>query len=239
MSKSKKNVVDPEDIIETYGADTARWFMLSDSPPERDLEWTEAGIAGAWRFVNRVWRLILDNPTSSDINTKPTALSEGLTDVRQKIHRAIEGVTVDLESFHFNRAVARIYELVNSIESLKGDGYEVNYVRHEGFETVVLLIGPMMPHLAEELWKHLGHTAFLAGTPWPKPDEELLHKNTVTVAVQVKGKLRATIDLPRDTKEEVAQRIALADPNIMSVLEDKTINRIIYVPNRVINIVHN
>ncbi|MEE2957108.1 MAG: leucine--tRNA ligase [Pseudomonadota bacterium] len=239
MSKSKKNVVDPEDIIETYGADTARWFMLSDSPPERDLEWTEAGIAGAWRFVNRVWRMILDNPFYAENNKKPTLLKESLTETRQKIHRAIEGVTVDLENFHFNRAVARIYELVNSIEGLKGNGYEVNYVRREGFETIVLLIGPMMPHLAEELWKHLGHTKFLASTPWPEPDEELLHENTVTVAVQIKGKLRTTIDLPRDTKEEVAKKVALANPSIMPLLKNKTINRIIFVPNRVINIVHN
>lgn len=237
MSKSKKNVVDPEDIIATYGADTARWFMLSDSPPDRDLEWTESGISGAWRFLNRVWRLISADDTAPAGTAMPT-LSPDSTMLRQVVHRTIAGVTEDLDTFHFNRAVARIHELVNCLVDIKGDSDEDRWVRREGFEIAAKLIGPMMPHLSEELWQRLGHDKLLTDEPWPEADPALLVEETVTVAVQVKGKLRATIELPRDTDQKTAEAAALADPAIISALEGKTVSRIIFVPNRIINVVH-
>ena len=237
MSKSKKNVVDPEDIIATYGADTARWFMLSDSPPERDLEWTDAGIAGAWRFVNRLWRMISQGDIGPGGANQPVFEGDLLA-VRQQIHQTIAGVTEDLDSFHFNRAVARIYELINRLGGLSPDQEAEAWLRREGFDVAVRLIGPMMPHLGEELWQRLGNETLLSDTPWPEADPELLVQDTVTIAVQVKGKLRATIDLPRDMEQQEAEAAALALPAIVTALEGKSISRVIFVPNRIINVVH-
>ena len=237
MSKSKKNVVDPEDIIATYGADTARWFMLSDSPPERDLEWTDAGIAGSWRFVNKLWRLVAENARDEKV-PEPDAFEKNLRSVRQQIHQTIDGVTQDLEGFHFNRSVARIYELVNTLSDLKGHDPAERWVRREGLEIMVQLIGPMMPHLAEELWQQLGNQTPLFETPWPQPDEALMVQETVTIAVQIKGKLKATIELTHDVDQETAEAAALAAPAVAAALKGKTVKRIIYVPNKIINVVH-
>ena len=237
MSKSKKNVVDPEDIIETYGADTARWFMLSDSPPERDLEWTDAGIAGSWRFVNKLWRLVAENAHDEKV-PEPDTLSKELRAVRQQVHQTIHGVTQDLEGFHFNRSVARIYELVNTLTDLKGREPTERWVRREGLEVMVQLIGPMMPHLAEELWQQLGNKTPLFETRWPQPEEALMVQETVTIAVQIRGKFKATIELAHDVDQETAEATALAVPAVAAALEGKTVNRIIYVANKIINVVH-
>ena len=165
MSKSKKNVVDPEGIIDTYGADTARLFMLSDSPPERDLEWTDAGVEGAWRFVNRLWRMvdaILEEEAGDAAAIEDDAAAAAL---RRDVHRTIARVTADLEKFGFNRAVARIRELTNAISELAGETACRRAARREAMEVVVHLIGPLMPHLAEELWQRLGHDSLLAEEP--------------------------------------------------------------------------
>ena len=254
MSKSKKNVIDPEDIINTYGADTARWFMLSDSPPERDLDWTESGISGAWRFCNRLWRLVAANVTAlpapgaepgdtvSAGAASPDAEpgGDGTAAIRRAIHAAIAGVTDDLEAFHFNRSVARIHELVNELSdidaaSLSRDGAAV---LREGLETVTLLIGPMMPHLAEELWRMLGHETLLAETAWPVAIESLLVQDTVKLAVQVRGKMRGTIEVARDADQDAAERAALALATVTAALDGDEIKKIIYVPNRIINVIH-
>ena len=232
MSKSKKNVIDPEDIIKTYGADTARWFMLSDSPPDRDLDWTEAGITGAWRFVNRLWRLVAN---SADSLPKEPAIS-GNAEIRGAIHAAIAGVTEDLEAFHFNRSVARVHELVNILSDLEletdGD------VLREGLEAVTRLIGPMMPHLAEELWKMLGHQTLVAESDWPAFDASLLIQETVKIAVQVRGKMRGTIEIANDADQAVAEAAAMALPTVTAALDGDEIKKIIYVPNRIINVIH-
>ena len=254
MSKSKKNVIDPEDIINTYGADTARWFMLSDSPPERDLDWTESGISGAWRFCNRLWRLVAANVAAlpaqgaesgdtasagaASLDAKPEG--DGTAAIRRAIHAAIAGVTDDLEAFHFNRSVARIHELVNALSdidaaSLSRDGAAV---LREGLETVTLLIGPMMPHLAEELWRMLGHETLLAETAWPVAIESLLVQDTVKLAVQVRGKMRGTIEIARDADQDAAERAALALATVTAALDGDEIKKIIYVPNRIINVIH-
>ena len=251
MSKSKNNTVDPTQIIETYGADTARWFMLSDSPPDRDLDWTAAGVEGAYRFVQRLWRLV-----SESVDALPPAgtpwvdgADRATLDLRRASHRTIQAVTEDIEQFRFNRAVARIYELSNNLSSFLGDpdtrgngqgrdlsGAEGVALR-EGFETLVRLFGPMMPHLAEELWQRLGGAGLLVDQPWPEADPALTIEDSVTLAVQVNGKLRSTIELPRDALEAEAERSALAEPAVQRAMAGKPPRKIIVVKNRIVNVV--
>jgi len=211
--------------------------MLSDSPPERDLEWTDAGIAGSWRFVNKLWRLVAENADEEKL-PEPDSISKELRAIRQQVHQTIDGVTKDLEGFHFNRSVARIYELVNILFNHKGDEPADRWVRREGLEIMVQLIGPMMPHLAEELWQQLGNEVPLYETSWPQPIKELMVQETVTIAVQIRGKLKTTIELAHDVDQETAEAAALAAPAVAAALEGKTVNRIIYVPNKIINVVH-
>jgi leucyl-tRNA synthetase len=238
MSKSKKNVVDPEGIIEAYGADTARLFMLSDSPPDRDLDWTDAGIDGAWRYVNRLWRSVA-TPEKSFV-AKGTAKPAGLCAAADKAHRAahktIAAVSDDLDKFHFNKAVARIRELSNLLESLE-DGEGSEWVRRFGYETVVRLIGPMMPHLGEELWQALGGDGLLVDAPWPVADPALLGDDNVTVAVQVNGKLRGTVELAVGAERSVAEAAALALPNVAKEIAGRTVRKIVFVPDRIVNVV--
>ena len=239
MSKSRKNVVDPEEIIEKFGADTARLFMLSDSPPNRDLEWTEAGTEGAWRYVNRLWRMIaVPDPPIAKINSpRPKKFGALADQTFRSIHKSIAAVSDDLEKFRFNRAIAQIRELSNKLEALDGTSEDIAWIRRFGYEVIVQLIGPIMPHLGEELWQQLGHKTMLALAPWPKPSQELLVDDTVTVAVQVNGKLRATIELPKDLKNEQAELEALALENVQRATNGKTPRRVIVVPNKVINVV--
>ena len=238
MSKSRKNVVGLDAIVESYGADTARLYLLSDSPPERDLEWTDAGIEGAWRYVNRLWRLASEPPVTLPASGTlvPQELSPTASKVRGAIHRTILHVTEDLDRFRFNRSVAHIRELTNLLDEL-GAGSGEAVVLREGLETVTKLIGPMMPHLAEELWRELGGSGLLVDQPWPKADPGLAIENQVTLAIQVNGKLRATIDLPRDAAQDVAEAAARAHPAVEKAAEGKPIRKVIVVPNRVINVV--
>ncbi|MCH8002425.1 MAG: leucine--tRNA ligase [Proteobacteria bacterium] len=253
MSKSKNNTVDPARIIETYGADTARWFMLSDSPPDRDLEWTAAGVEGAHRFVQRLWRLVTG--TVGDLPPAGAARGDGAgeaaLELRRVVHKAIQAVTEDIEHFRFNRAVARIYELSNVLSNTVGGaatrgngqdgGLEVagadGPALREAFETLVRLVGPMMPHLAEELWQRLGGTGLLVDQPWPEADPALTIEDSVTLAVQVNGKLRGTIELPRDTAEAAAEQAALAEPGVQRAIAGKPVRKVIVVKNRVVNVV--
>ncbi len=237
MSKSRNNVVDPQAIIDAYGADTARLFMLSDSPPDRDLDWTEAGIDGAWRYVNRLWRMITEPkvalvPVGSP---KPEALSPAAERVHRAIHKTVAAVSADLDKFHFNKAVARVRELTNLLDGL--DGEKDGWVLREGIETVARLIGPMMPHLAEELWQRLGHEVLVAETPWPEVDDSLLEDDSVIVAVQVNGKLRGTVNLPKDSDQETAKSAALDLDNVAKAVGGRPVRKVIVVPNRIINLV--
>ncbi|MDP3163797.1 MAG: class I tRNA ligase family protein, partial [Reyranella sp.] len=240
MSKSKKNVVDPDEIIRDYGADTARWFMLSDSPPERDLEWTEAGVTGAWRFQQRLHRIAMTALAEvPPVGTpKPAKFSEAATQLRRAAHKTIAGLSADIEAFHFNKAVARLYELANSIDAAKAAGDDTTkWALREALEIFVRLIGPMTPHLAEEMWQALGHKSLLADSAWPLPEDALLVDDTVTVAVQLNGKLRGTIALPKDAPKEAAETAALAQPDLVRGLEGRTPKRVIVVPNRIVNVV--
>ena len=239
MSKSRKNTVDPTEIIGSYGADTARWFMLSDSPPERDMEWTAEGVEGAWRYVNRLWRAVHQAKlamAASDA-VRPATFDDTEQATRRAIHKTIDGVTHDLDHFRFNRAVARVHELSNALAAVTGDGEGQDWVRREGYDAIARLIGPMMPHLAEALWAALGHATLLVDEPWPVADPMLLIDDMVTIAVQVNGKLRATVDLPRDAEHADAERAALALPAVVKAMDGRAARRVIVVPNRIINVV--
>jgi leucyl-tRNA synthetase len=236
MSKSKKNVIDPDSIIESYGADTARWFMLSDTPPERDIEWTDTGAAGAWRFTQRLWRmthevLALGAPGARD--------DSGLA-LRQVTHRSIEAVTDDLSNLRFNRAIARIYELANAIGAVLQKpahrGGEVAALR-EAMENLILLFAPMMPHLAEECWKYMGHGVAVVDTPWPKSDPTLTAVSEVTLAIQVNGKRRDEIRVLKGAKKEDLEAKVLALESVVRALDGKPVSKFILVPDRIVNIV--
>ncbi|MCW8916915.1 MAG: leucine--tRNA ligase [Magnetovibrio sp.] len=238
MSKSKKNVVDPELIIGTYGADTARLFMLSDSPPDRDLDWTDSGVEGAWRYVGRVWRLIAEQLDQlAPTGTSKPELSESSAKIRSLVHKTTAAVTQDFEKFRFNKAVARIRELSNALEGFKESDESANWVRREAFEFLAIIINPMMPHIAEEIWSQLGFDDLIANAPWPQVDESLLVDDTVTIAVQVKGKMRGTLELPKDCPQDQAQAAALALDTVKKAMDGKEPRKIIVVPNRIVNVV--
>jgi leucyl-tRNA synthetase len=224
MSKSKKNVVDPDEIIERYGADAVRWFMLSDSPPERDLPWTESGIEGAWRFVNRLYRLFGAVGDTGD-GADDKALD-------RKLHQTIAGIAKDIEALAFNKAVAKIYELANAIEKAKPSASRATAIR-----TLALLVSPMTPHLAEEAWSEFGETGLIADALWPQVDPALLVDDEVTIAVQVQGKLRDTLTVPKGTDKATLEALALAAPNVARQLDGATPKKIIVVPDRLVNLV--
>ncbi len=235
MSKSKRNTVDPDDIIERYGADTARWFMLSDSPPERDLEWTEGGIEGAWRFTQRLWRMAIEGAAAGGANDGFGPEDQAL---RRATHKAIAGVTADIEAFHFNKAVARLYEFANALQdAVAGKTPSSTAARREALGAMIQLVAPMMPHLAEELWQALGETRLLVETPWPVADDSLARDDAVTIAVQVQGKLKATLSVPADLPQAELESRALALAPVQKAIDDRPIRRLIVVPGRIVNIV--
>ncbi len=237
MSKSKKNLVDPDDIITHWGADCARWFMLSDSPPERDVIWTEAGVQGAGRFIQRVWRLVNDI-AERPAGTATAAASEDALEVRRAAHKALDAVGRNIEALRFNVAVAQIYEFTNALSAALGkSGQDLDAALKEGAEILVKLIGPMMPHLAEECWARLGYNTLLAKEPWPKADPALLVDDRVTLAVQVNGKRRGEITLARAATTAEVEAAALALEPVAKALEGRPAKKVIVVPQRIVNIV--
>jgi len=241
MSKSKKNVVDPTDIVDTYGVDAARWFMVSDSPPDRDLEWTDAGAEGAWRFGQKLWRLVEGAAATlppTDIPA-PKSFGDPAIALRRATHKAILAVTGDIEGLRFNTAVAQIYELTNTLNSFAPEENDAGdtWVLREGLDALVRLFAPMMPHLAEELWALLGHENLVADSDWPKGDPALLTQDTLTIAVQVGGKLRATLELARDLDKAEVEALALADEKVKKAIDGRDIRKVIIVPNKIVNVV--
>ena len=270
MSKSKRNTVDPDDIIETYGADVARWFMLSDSPPERDVEWTERGVQGAWRFAQRLWRLIgeaaelaQDAPAE-----RPARFSDEALALRKAAHRALARVTDDMEKLHFNVCVAHIYEFANALNAIIGDigaqGVEeaqagatnsaqtwardkpqqtsaappdLRWALREAVNILVRLFHPMMPHLAEECWALLGHDELVAQAPWPELERALLIEDTLTLPVQINGKKRADVTVPRDAGNTEIEAAVLALDAVKKALDGKRPKKVIIVPGRIVNVV--
>ena len=241
MSKSKKNVIDPADVIGTYGADTARWFILSDSPPDRDMEWTDDGVQGAFRHVNRVARLVDDalEHLPPPQTPPPEGFGKPAQQLRQTAHKTIANITNDIEAFRFNRAIARIYELTNAIAGFTANTSEPSdlWAQRESLEILTRLISPMTPHLAEELWQRLGHSQMLVETSWPEADAALLAEQSVTIAVQVNGKLRGTLTMPKDTGGETLTGAAHELPNVIRSIGDSPLKRTIVVPNRLVNFV--
>jgi leucyl-tRNA synthetase len=222
MSKSKRNTVDPEPILAKYGADAVRWFMLSDSPPERDLEWSEGGIEGASRFVQRVWRLA---SSSSPAEGEDEAL-------KRKLHKAVAAAGEAIEGLQFNKTVAQLYELTSAIEKARPSA-----TRHEAVRTLILLAAPAAPHLAEECWAMLGEAGMVADASWPSFDPALLVDDQVTLAVQVNGKLRDTLNAPRGLDRAAAEALALASDKVQRQLAGVAPRKVIVVPDRLVNIV--
>ena len=223
MSKSKKNVVDPDNIIANYGADSARWFMLSDSPPDRDLPWSEAGIEGCWRFVQRLWRLFDSYDASATGEDKQLA---------RKAHQTIVAVAEDIEALSFNKAVARLYELTAAAEKA-----QPSESRNFAIHAILHMVSPMMPHLAEEAWHKLGNTTLIADAPWPQHDPAMLVEDEVTIAVQHMGKLRDTLTAPKGASKEDLEALALASENVQRSINGADIRKVIVVPDRLVNIV--
>ncbi len=239
MSKSKRNVIDPEAIIASYGADTARWFMLSDSPPERDIEWTEAGAEGAWKFTQRLWRLI--NEASGYAPGKYAGeLGLAALELRQIAHRSLAAVTDDLKALRFNRAIARIYELSNALGSALASTSPsggLAFAIREAADFLTLMFAPMMPHLAEECWAVLGHAQPVVETPWPKPLAALIVDDEVTIAVQVNGKRRDEIMLPKGMAKDKIEIAVMQLEGVKRALDGKAVVKFIVVPDRIVNIV--
>jgi leucyl-tRNA synthetase len=222
MSKSKKNVVDPDEIVNRYGADAVRWFMLSDSPPERDLPWSEAGIEGCWRFVQRLWRVF---------NSVEAAEGQDKA-LDRKLHQSIDLIAKDIEALAFNKAVARLYELTNAIEKA-----EASASRNVAIRALARLVAPMVPHLAEEAWEVLEGHGLIADASWPEVNPALLVEDEVTIAVQIKGKLRDTLTVAKGLPNEELERLALASDKVQRSLDGAAIRKVIVVPDRLVNLV--
>jgi leucyl-tRNA synthetase len=244
MSKSKKNVVDPNILLEKYGADTTRLFCLFAAPPERDLEWSDQGVEGGARFLNRVWRFaagcIEGVAHVKPFDGSPAQLDEELQPLYQKAHETIQRVTRDIEDrFHFNTAISAIMELVNSLHALKWEQkrpHESAVLRF-ALETVTLLLAPLVPHMAEELWQALGHAKSVLLAPWPDYREDALVKDDMLIVIQVNGKLRSRFTIGVDADDEAVKARALADERIQSFIDGKPIKKVIVVKQKLVNIV--
>ena len=245
MSKSKKNIVDPDDIIARYGADTARWFMLSDSPPERDVQWTQDGIEGAWRFVQKVWRLLDGAPgdfiaqMAAPEDTQEEAAARALY---AQVQTTIDSVTRELETLGFNRAVARLYELVNALAGFRpdnqaGDPLVNQTARAYALGKLMTLLSPMMPHLAETGWQILGGEGLVADAAWPEADLSVLERDEIVLPVQVNGKKRGEICVPKDADKAIIEAMARQADGVEKFIDGKEIRKIIIVPGRIVNLV--
>ena len=245
MSKSKGNVVDPDDLIRTFGADTARLFSLFAAPPEKDLDWNDHGVEGASRFLNRVWRFVFTHLDAlKAAPRRGPATSDEARTFRRTIHETIKRVTDDIErDFHFNTAISAVMELVNAIyafETASADrmaGGERAALLREAVETVLLLLGPIAPHVAEELWSALGHGESLFKQPWPTADAGALTRKEVTLVVQVDGKVRSRLQVDVDAPTERIQRLALEDDKVQPWVRERAVERVVVVANRLVNIV--
>jgi leucyl-tRNA synthetase len=244
MSKSRRNTVDPDDIIGSYGADTARWFMLSDSPPERDVNWTEDGVQGAWRFLQRLWRLVHEAAeVAAPAGTpRPASFGADALALRKAAHKALARVSEDVERLRFNVCVAAIYEFANAFQASLGNVEtepmaDYRWAVREAVDILVRLFHPMMPHLAEECWAALGHETLVATEPWPQLEGDLLVEDTVTLPVQINGKKRADVTVARNATNAEIEAAVLALDAVKRALDSKPPKKVIVVPQRIVNVV--
>lgn len=235
MSKSKKNTVDPDNIIATFGADTARWFVLSDSPPERDVEWTQSGAEGAARFVQRVWSVF--NALGGDGAVGQPNDGKAATDLRRASHKAVEAIDIAIEEFRFNSAIASIHEWTSVMKKAEQGGDELLAARLEGASMLARCLTPFMPHLAEECWALIGGEGLVSAARWPDVASALLVEDSVTLPIQVNGKRRAEISVSKSASKDDIQALALADPSVSGFIDGKDIKKVIVVPGRIVNIV--
>jgi leucyl-tRNA synthetase len=243
MSKSKKNTVDPDDIIATYGADVARWFMLSDSPPDRDVIWSDERVQGAARFVQRLWRLV--NEAVEIAGTvpaaRPTSFGADALALRKAAHGALDKVSAGIERLHFNVCLAHIREFTNALAEILAKGgqpsADLAYAIREAATILVQLIAPMMPHLAEECWQVLGQTGLISEADWPQIERDLLVEDSVTLVVQVNGKKRGEVTLPKAAQNAEIETAVLALDAVKATLGDKPVRKVIIVPMRIVNVV--
>ena len=242
MSKSKRNTVDPTDILETYGADTARWFMLSDTPPERDLEWTAAGADGAFRFVQRIYRLFAEFKSQGfdAKSTIPASIDGQALELRKLTHKTVSLIEQDIEKLGFNRAVARVYELVNFMAKVKLNDKSDDVIKAvfaEALSYLAILINPMIPHLAEECWVMLGNETTLSNTDWPVFDPALLVENEILMPVQINGKKRAELTIAADADQKTIEDAVMNLDAVKNALNGGSPKKLIIVPKRIINVV--
>jgi leucyl-tRNA synthetase len=236
MSKSKKNVVDPDSLIERFGADTARLFSLFAAPPEKDLEWNEQGVEGCYRFLNRVWRAIYDNLELIEDNRPPETEGDARI-LRRTTHRTIRKVTEDIDGrFHFNTAIAAVMELVNAIYAFDRKEENPGALR-EALETVVRLLAPFVPHVAEEAWSGLGHEGGIEAAGWPDWDESALVEDEKVIVIQVNGKVRGKVTVAADADEEEVRKAALAEENVARFTSGKTVRKVVVIPGRLVSVV--
>lgn len=235
MSKSKKNTVDPDNIIETFGADTARWFVLSDSPPERDVEWTQSGAEGAGRFVQRVWAVF--NALSEASKDGAEISSDGAKALQRANHKAVHAIDKAIEEFRFNSAIATIHEWVSTLKKAEQGGDDLAKARLEGASMLARCLTPFMPHLAEECWNMIGGEGLCSAAAWPHVDDSLLVEDSVTMPIQVNGKRRAEISVSKTASKDDVEATALAEPALQAFIEGQTIKKVIVVPGRIVNIV--
>jgi leucyl-tRNA synthetase len=244
MSKSTRNVVDPEQLIQKYGADTARLFCLFAAPPERDLEWSDQGVEGAYRFLSRVWRLVAEY--RDELAAAPPVVAGAITepaikDLRRKTHQTIKKVTEDLaERFHFNTAISAVMELVNQLYQFNPrelPGPQAWSALREALEAVILLLSPMVPHLCEELWRELGGSGTIIQKPWPSFDPVIAEAEEVVIVIQVNGKLRGQLTVSAKASAEEITEQAMASDKVLPWISGKQIKKVITVPGKLINIV--
>jgi leucyl-tRNA synthetase len=232
MSKSRGNVVAPDDLVEQYGADTVRGYLMFGWRWEQGGPWDPQGIQGIYRWLHRIWTLVLE-PGDGDGNPA----EEQIADLRRVTHQTIRSVTDDLEAFSFNTAIARMMEFSNALQKAKRTPVYATDAWNEAVETLLLLLAPSCPHIAEELWERTGRPYSIHERSWPTFDPELAAEEMITLVVQVNGRLRARLEVPADITEEEAKRAALADENVQRHTESKEMKRLIYVPGRLVNVV--
>ena len=239
MSKSKGNTVDPQGLIEQYGADTARLFMMFAAPPEQSLEWSDAGVEGASRFLKRLWRLAFDHVEAGNtVALDKNALNDAQKSMRRVTHETIAKVGDDIgRRFTFNTAIASVMELINALTKFKDDSEQGRAVMQESLQSIVLLLSPIVPHITHELWQVLGQDSSLLDQAWPKTDESALVKDSLQIIVQVNGKLRSRIEVPASASKDKIEHAAVTDENVKRFTDDKQIVKVIVVPGKLVNIV--